>query len=38
MAVEIRKLGNLTPDTAKNKDTVKQIAGLYISTLQLQQK
>jgi hypothetical protein len=27
MAVEIRKLGNPTSDTAENNDTVKKIAG-----------
>ena len=36
MAVEIQKLGNLTRETAENNDTVKQIAGSYILTLQLQ--
>jgi hypothetical protein len=38
MAVEIRKLGNPTRDTAENNDTVKQIAGSQILTLQLQGK
>jgi hypothetical protein len=36
MAVEIPLLGNLTSETAENNDTVKQIVGSYILTLQLQ--
>jgi len=36
MAVEIQKLGNPTQETAENNDTVKQIAGSKILTLQLQ--
>jgi hypothetical protein len=38
MAVQIRKLGNPTGETAENNDTAKQIAGSYILTLQLQGK
>ena len=36
MAVEIGKLGNPTRETAENNDTVKQIAGSLILSLQLQ--
>jgi len=36
MAEEIRKLCNPTRETAKNHDTVKQIAGSSILTLLLQ--
>jgi len=35
MAVEIQKLSNPTPETAENNDTVQQIAGSQILTLQL---
>jgi hypothetical protein len=38
MAVEICKLGNPTRESAENNDTVKQIAGSEILTLQLQGK
>jgi hypothetical protein len=38
LAVEIPKLGNLTRETAENHDTLKQIAGSEILTLQLQGK
>ena len=36
LAVEIRKLGNLTRETAKSNDTIMQNASSSILTLQLQ--
>jgi hypothetical protein len=38
LAVEIRKLGNPTQETAENHDTVKQTGGSSILTLQLKGK